>query len=72
MDDHVDASLLYQTLGGGLRWLNLATNWYKTNHYNYDIDEARNHFRLNYKSILYIYKVFKHLPMQWIGMWMHP
>ncbi len=25
VDDHVDASLLYQSLGGGLRWLNLAS-----------------------------------------------
>ena len=40
--------------------------------YQYDIVKARNHFRLNYTSILYIYKVFKHLPMQWIGIWMHP
>ena len=30
------------------------------------------HLRLNYTSILYIYKVFKHLPMQWMSIWMHP
>ncbi len=31
-----------------------------------------NPFRLNYTYILYIYEVFKHLPMQWIAIWMHP
>jgi hypothetical protein len=34
--------------------------------------EARNHFRLDYTSILYIYKVFKHIMMQLMAIWMHP
>ncbi len=34
--------------------------------------EAENTFRLDNTSILYIYKVFKHLPMQWMAIWMHP
>ena len=46
--------------------------WAKTvyNPYHYDIVDAWNHFRLNLTSILYIYKVFKHLPMQWMAIWM--
>jgi hypothetical protein len=28
--------------------------------------EARNYLRRNYNSILCIYKLFKHLPMQWM------
>ena len=40
--------------------------------YYYDIVEAKNHFRLDYTSTLYIYKVFNHLPMQWMVIWMHP
>ncbi len=64
--------MLYQCHVGGLSWLNLASNWCKTYHCNYDIDEARNHFRLDYTSILYIYKVLKHHPMQWMIIWMHP
>jgi hypothetical protein len=34
--------------------------------------EARNHCRLDKTSILYMYKVVKHLPMQWMAIWMHP
>ena len=40
--------------------------------YQHDIVEARNHFRLNYTSILYIYQVFKHILMHWMAIWMHP
>jgi DNA-binding helix-hairpin-helix protein with protein kinase domain len=40
--------------------------------YQYDIVDSRNHFRLNTTSILYIYKVFNHLLMQWMAIWMHP
>jgi hypothetical protein len=52
-------------------WIWLTTG-YKTYHYNYDIAFAKNHFRLDYTSILYIYKVFKHPTMQWMVIWMHP
>ena len=38
--------------------------------YQYDIVDSRNPFRLDNTSILYIYKVFKHLPMQWMAIWM--
>ncbi len=34
--------------------------------------EAKNTFRLDNTSILYMYKVVKHLLMQWILIWMHP
>jgi hypothetical protein len=34
--------------------------------------EARNYCRLDKTSILYMYKVVKHLPMQWMAIWMHP
>ena len=42
-----------------------VTTGYKP--YHYDLDEAKNPFRLNNTSILCIYKVFKHLPMQWLA-----
>ena len=29
-------------------------------------DRVRNHFRVDKTFILYMYKVFKHLPMQWM------
>ena len=66
----MDASLLHQSLGIGLSWLNLVTTGYKL--YYYDIVEVRNHFRIDCTSTLYIYKVFKHLRMQWMAIWMHP
>ena len=47
-----------------------VTTGYKP--YHYDMGEAKNPFRLDNTSILYIYKVFKHLPMQWMAIWMHP
>jgi hypothetical protein len=50
-------------------WLTIG---YKTYHYNYYIALAKNNFRLDYTSIFYIYKVFKHLTMQWMVIWMHP
>ncbi len=43
--------------------------------YHFYIVEAKNpfSFRLDYTSILYIHKVFKHLWMQWIlVIWVHP
>jgi hypothetical protein len=51
------------------RWL---TTGYKTYHYSYDMAFAKNHFRLDYTSILYIYKVFKHLTMKWMVICMQP
>ena len=49
-----------------------VTTGYKKYHNNYDIAEAKKHFRLDQTSILFIYKVFKHLPMQWMVIWMRP
>ncbi len=34
--------------------------------------EARIHFRVEYTSYLYIYKVIKLLPVQWMDIWMLP
>ena len=31
----------------------------------------KNHFRLAYTSMVYIYIMFKHLTMQWMVIWMH-
>ncbi len=50
----------------GCTWV---TTVYKP--YQYDIVEAKTQFRLNYTSILYIHKVFKHLPIQWMAILMH-
>jgi hypothetical protein len=44
----------------------------RNNPYYYDMVEAKNHFRLDYNSTLFIYKVFNHLPMKWMVIWMHP
>ncbi len=40
--------------------------------YHYDMGESENTFKIDNTSILYIYKVFKHIPMQWMAIWMHP
>ncbi len=50
-------------------WIRVTTD-YKP--YHYDMGEAENTFRLDNTSILYIYKVFKDFPMQWMAIWMHP
>jgi hypothetical protein len=34
--------------------------------------EAVNHHLLHSTSILDVYKVFKHLHMLWMGIWVHP
>jgi hypothetical protein len=34
--------------------------------------EAANSFRLHPTSILYVYKVFLHLDMLWMDIWVHP
>ena len=34
--------------------------------------EAVNHHLLHPTSILDVYKVFKHLHMLWMGIWVHP
>ena len=65
----MNASLVYQSLGGGSSWLNQGNNWVQT---IYGMVEARNHFRLDYTSILYTYTVFKDLPMQLMVIWIHP
>ena len=33
---------------------------------------ARNHVRVTYTSIYYIYEVFTHILVQWMDVWMHP
>ena len=38
----MDVSLVHQSHGGGMNWLNLGHN-YKTYHYHYDMVEARDH-----------------------------
>ncbi len=48
---------------GWADWIWLTTG-YKP--YHYDMVKARNHFIVTYTYIIYIYKVFKHLPMQWM------
>ena len=48
-------------------WAELLAQSEVTNRYNpyyYDVVEAMNHFRVDYTSLIYIYKVFTHLPMQ--------
>ena len=35
--------------------------------YHYDMVEAKNHFRLDYTVISYVYAVFKNLPIQWMA-----
>ena len=69
----MDASLVYQSLGGVLSWLNQGNNWvpYKLS-YHYDITEASNQFGLDYTFILNVFKLLKHLLMQWIVVWMRP
>ncbi len=49
--------------------LNRATNGYKS--YHNDMVEAGIHFRLNYTSLIYIYKELKPLLIQWMDKWMH-
>jgi hypothetical protein len=34
--------------------------------------EAKISFRLHPTSLLDVYKVFKHLEMLWMGIWVHP
>ncbi len=57
MDGHMDASLVHQSHGGGLSWLNQGTTGYKP--YHYVKGEARNYCRLDETCILYNYKVIK-------------
>ena len=54
---------------GGLTWVIIGYNPY---HYDMVEVEAKNHLRLNYTAISYVYKVFKHLLMQWMAIWMYP
>ncbi len=65
MDGHMDVSLLYPNQGGWLIGSVCAKNMYKT--YHHDRDEASIHLRLDYISLLYIYKRFKSIPVQWMG-----
>ncbi len=40
--------------------------------YYYHMVMAGNHVRVTKTSIYYIYKVFKHIPVQWMDVSMHP
>ena len=62
MDVYMDASLLYKKYGGWQSGKFRPTNEYKL--YHHDMVEAGIHFRLDYTSLLYIYKLIKHIPMQ--------
>jgi hypothetical protein len=53
--------------GGGLISLNWVATGYKP--YHYDMGDAKNPLRLDNNFITYLYKVFKHLPMQWMAIW---
>jgi hypothetical protein len=62
--------LTSQNHGGGLScWIRVTIGY---NPYHYDMVETKNHFRLDYTSTLYIYKVFNYLPMQWMVILMQP
>ncbi len=60
--------MLYKHVGWA-GWIRITTG-YKS--YHYVKGEARNHFRLDKTSNLYMYKAVKHLLMQWMAIWMHP
>ncbi len=66
----MDASLVYPSLEVGWAGWIWVTTEYKP--YHFDMNKAKNTFRMDKISILYIYKVFKHLLMQWMAIWMHP
>ena len=56
--------------GGGdyfENWVMVEPKWYLG-----VMVEAANSFRLHSTSILYVYKVFKHLDMLWMDIWVHP
>ncbi len=60
---HPNFNTAMEVGSAGKIWL---TTGYKIYHNSFDLAEARDHFRLDYTSILYIYKVFKDLLMQWM------
>ena len=66
----MDVSLVHQSHENGFRWLNKDDTGYKP--YHYDMIGAKSHFKLDYTLMPYIYKVFKHLLMYWIVVWMYP
>ena len=61
--------LTSQNHGVGLSCWIWVTNGYDP--YYYDMVYDKNHFKLDYTSILCMYNNFKHLPMQWMAIWMH-
>ncbi len=71
VDGHIGAPLqCYTCAGGGQRlenWGNVEPKW----HCGVMV-EAVNHHWLHPTSILDGYKVFEHLQMLWMGVWVHP
>ena len=57
----MDVSLIHQSHGDGLRWISRVSTGYKPYHHDMVEVEAKNHFRLDYTSISYVYEVFKHI-----------
>ena len=53
-------------------WLANSGQQIGTKTYHNNMFEARIHFRLENISFLYIYKVLKPLPVQWMDIWMYP
>ena len=64
MDGRIHASFLHRSHESELSWLNLSNNWVQPCYF--DRLMARNQVRVTQSSILYIYKVFKQLLMQWM------
>ena len=68
----MDVSIISQSHGDGLRWINWVSTGYKPYHHDMVEVEAKNHMRLDYTAISYVYKVFKHILMQLMAIWMYP
>ena len=57
---------------GDIFWTMVDCMWGCVGGGNSEIMTHKSHFRLDYTSISCIYKVFKHIPMQWMAIWMYP
>ena len=51
----MDVSIIHQSHGDGLRWINWVSTGYKPYHYDMVEVEAKNHMRLDYTVISYVY-----------------
>ncbi len=71
MDGRIGSPLHWNTHAGDGKFLE---NWGMTEPKWYCgvMVEAAKGFRLHLTSILYLYKVFQHLDMLWMGIWVHP